>query len=360
MQYDVIIIGAGVLGVSLGFHLSNSNLRVLIIEREAMPAVHASGKNAGMIRQLYHHPQLTSWANRSIKDFPKTLRKNAFKQTGSVVAGRTVPNHHQEVFEQQTIRHNNQEIPAVYSKDDGLLDSPYYVTGLFQLTNKENVSYKFNTEVTRLERHQDQWEVYTNRRDKLQAPIIVNAAGAWINRFLKESHPNVCLPTDAYARHLFVVHGWEKDFMPVSNCGFFWDEAHEWYMRRWDPETRLVSICDETPANPETFIPNPTINEQVATKLLDAVPQASTALRLGRSWHCFRTYTEDQLPVWGFDQNIPGLFWLAAFGGFGMSTSYAATKDAAETLLGKAINMPSDLLPKRYQQHFPRERDSSI
>ncbi len=54
-QYDVAIIGAGILGASLAFWLSeNLNARIALIDREEMPATHASGRNTGVIHRPFH------------------------------------------------------------------------------------------------------------------------------------------------------------------------------------------------------------------------------------------------------------------------------------------------------------------
>ena len=44
MENEVIIIGGGVLGISLGYHLGALGIQTLILEKEPYPAAHASGK----------------------------------------------------------------------------------------------------------------------------------------------------------------------------------------------------------------------------------------------------------------------------------------------------------------------------
>ena len=76
------------------------------------------------------------------------------------------------------------------------------------------------------------------------------------------------------------------------------------------------------------------------------------------SWHCFRTYTDDQLPIWGFDPEAKGLFWLAAFGGFGMSTSFGATLDAAKAISGENIAISGDFSPSRVRKTASKHTNS--
>lgn len=135
--------------------------------------------------------------------------------------------------------------------------------------------------------------------------------------------------------------------MPHTQSGFFWDERSGWYMRQWERHTRLVSSCDKLAVLPEEYTPPPQLREQLAETLTAALPQSSQHVGVVRQWHCFRTYTPDQLPIWGIDPRAPGLFWLAAFGGFGMSTSFAAAADAAAVLLGKESRDLVDFSPTR-------------
>jgi D-arginine dehydrogenase len=353
MKSDVIIIGAGVLGVSLGYHLSKAGKSVVIVEKEPGFAIHASGKNAGMFRLLYKHPQLTEWAYRSQITWPNEVTKNCFQATGSLIAGRTLPNHHRELFEGKSIYDSNKGHPpiaCVYSKNDGLLDSYSYVSKLARLSAVNGIKYFFKSEINSIEKIGNNWMATTRDNRVFQAPWVVNAAGAWINDFLTPNYARSIVDAKPYARHLFVVKGWKDFEWPEKNIGYYWDEKTKWYMRKWDTNTKLVSICDKLPARPETFIPEKSIERRLANKLLYALPNIAESLSLGRSWYCFRTYTDDALPIWGEDFQHSGLFWLAAFGGFGMSTSFAASYDAACYISGKSVSISADFLPSRVQQ----------
>ena len=49
-KFDIVIIGGGILGVSIGYFLSvNSDATVLIIEREKIVSSHTSSRNTGII-----------------------------------------------------------------------------------------------------------------------------------------------------------------------------------------------------------------------------------------------------------------------------------------------------------------------
>ncbi len=53
-----------------------------------------------------------------------------------------------------------------------------------------------------------------------------------------------------------------------------------------------------------------------------------------RRWAGLRSFAPDRVPVYGFDAHIPGVFWCAGQGGFGIQTAPAAARLCA-ALLGR-------------------------
>src|SRR5204863_7908164 len=49
---DVIVIGAGVQGASLAFHLASRGARVVVVER-SVPGAGATGRSSGLVRMYY-------------------------------------------------------------------------------------------------------------------------------------------------------------------------------------------------------------------------------------------------------------------------------------------------------------------
>ena len=65
-------------------------------------------------------------------------------------------------------------------------------------------------------------------------------------------------------------------------------------------------------------------------------------LELARAWAAIRTVTEDDTPVVGMDPRVPGLFWVAALGGHGMSLSLGLG-DLAASMIGGDLTGDPDL-----------------
>ena len=58
-RFDVVIVGAGMAGASLAWHLA-PHRRVLLLEREAQPGYHSTGRSAAALHSSYGNG--TIWA----------------------------------------------------------------------------------------------------------------------------------------------------------------------------------------------------------------------------------------------------------------------------------------------------------
>ncbi len=351
MRSDVVIVGAGILGVSLAYHLANAGASVIVLEKEPAVAVHASGRNAGMFRQLYRNPQLSAWAKQSRETWPVAARNDHFTETGSYVVGRKPPPHSESLFEARTVTLGERKLESVYCATDGLLDSGNFVRSIAELLPPRRGSIAFEAKIRSITKTQGDWRIETEK-NIISGGQLVITGGAWASSIVPRSGRDEEISIHGllqpFARYLFVVDGWPTGFMPERDCGFYWNEVDEWYMRRWTEATRLVSFCDKIAARPDEFKPDDEPLNLMRRTLNTAFPDFADDLVIAKSWFCFRTYTEDQLPLWGPDPREDGLHWLSGFGGFGMSTGFAAAFDLGQLLLGRRVAVSPDVSISRF------------
>lgn len=86
---DVVVIGGGVMGASIAFHLAQRRAgKVLLLEKSHLGAA-SSGKSGAIIRQYYSHELLTSMARHGLRvyrDFPSIVGgPPVFTHSGMVV-----------------------------------------------------------------------------------------------------------------------------------------------------------------------------------------------------------------------------------------------------------------------------------
>src|SRR5512141_679760 len=71
--FDHAIVGAGIAGASLAYRLSRAGCgRVVVLEREAQPGYHATGRSAAMFMETYGTPtiQALTRASRAFYEHP--------------------------------------------------------------------------------------------------------------------------------------------------------------------------------------------------------------------------------------------------------------------------------------------------
>ena len=88
MTSDVLIVGGGVNGVAIAFHLARRGVRVTVVERDSI-AAGPTGRSCGLVRQHYSHPTTARMALESLRVFQEFGDRVGgecdFRQTGALV-----------------------------------------------------------------------------------------------------------------------------------------------------------------------------------------------------------------------------------------------------------------------------------
>ncbi|TDJ69470.1 MAG: FAD-binding oxidoreductase, partial [Planctomycetota bacterium] len=162
----------------------------------------------------------------------------------------------------------------------------------------------------------------------LEADTTVIAAGGWAGRLGERAGSRLALTP--LRRHLLVT---QVDGRVDPRWPIVWDERAGFYAR---PESGglLLCACDQTEVDPDACVADPGVKATIARKALRLLPGFANA-GATHFWAGMRTFAGDADPVIGPDADVPGLFWVAALAGHGMSTSAAVGQRAARALLGE-------------------------
>jgi len=307
---DILIVGAGIAGASTAYHLAKrSALTVAIIEKEATPGAHSTGRNASFIREQTEEEKIRPLARQGA-EFLRSGTLAEYAANGSVLIG----------WGQEDAR---KYCPVargrgLWCPGDGIVD----VAALLQsyLSGQRVI---LDTEVLDWRHEGERLSVRTSRGE-MTCRTLVNAAGPWAGRLGK-------LPITPKKRHLFVTPpmAWVDPRWP-----FVWDAEGGVYFR---PESGglLLSACDESPSEPGDYSEAPAVAALLAERLARRQPDLKD-ISIQRSWAGHRTFAPDRLFVIGFDPRDERVFHVAGLGGHGVTTSYAVGTLAAEMILGKA------------------------
>ncbi len=177
-------------------------------------------------------------------------------------------------------------------------------------------------------READGWRLTLADGGTLSARVIVNAAGAWADEVARMAgaRPIGIAPLRRTVVQLRCQPPAPADLPLVLDIGgsFYFKPENG---RLW------LSPHDETPSPACDAAPDEIDVALAIERLEQAVNWQVEAVE--RKWAGLRSFSPDRAPVYGFDPQVPGFFWCAGQGGFGIQTSPAAADLAAAMLLGR-------------------------
>lgn len=356
-KLDVIVIGAGIAGLGIAAHLG-SHLRVMVLEQEAQPGYHTTGRSAAVFSESYGGTTVRL-LSRGSRDFfmqpPTGFANDALliprgflfvareDQRDALEALASLP-----YMRSAAIRMSAAEACArmpLLRPDyvaDALLDegaSDIDVHSLHQgyaaMLRRNGGLLRCNARVTAIEKQLDGWRV-TSDAGCFEAPLLVNAAGAWADELaLMAGVSRIGLQPLRRTAALVDV----PQIQGMAHWPLTIDIDEAFYFKP-DAGRLLISPGDETPTAPCDAV----ADEMDLAIAVDRIERATTldVRRMHSRWAGLRSFVADRTPVAGFAVDAAGFFWLAGQGGYGIQTAPALSRFAASQLLSRQV--PTDLV----------------
>lgn len=372
-----VVIGAGFAGLSTARHLAKKGVSVTILERDDAPGRHASGKNAGMIRQAVSDPHMARLA-REGRDSLAACRKEGwpdigFRENGSLFLSSTPEASRELRAIQKTLRglsvpvekwtaakaksavealHGASFDEALFCAGDAIVDTGALLEGFLRDAARLGVEIVYRSPIRAIRKSVTGWSVVSEKKT-FEADAVVNAAGAWASLIGRLAHASA-VPLKAYRRHLYQssVRTWRAGEWP-----FVWDLSREIYFRPIDSQTILLSPCDKTPSSltPKKSATAESVDpamEKLFSKRLAADFPSLAEIRLDGARAALRTMVPDGRFVIGEDPVKKGFFWVAGLGGHGVTTAFSSGRLAADLVLGhnKEVSLAAALSPERFSK----------
>lgn len=361
-RVDVLVVGGGMAGASAAYELAATH-RVVVLEREAQPGYHTTGRSAALYTQTYGPPTARALTVASWDFYTRPPAGFAdaplLTPRGVLLVGRT----DQEAELRQALDEGRRFTPAIRRLDSagaltrapvlrtdyvaGAVDEPdamdIDVHGLLQgyLRGLKARGGRLVTdaEVTAIARADGLWRV-DSPAGCFAAPVLVNAAGAWCDVVagLAGIAPIGLVPKRRTAVLVDPVTDSPAVSQGVNGWPMVIDVADTFYAKP-DAGRVMLSPADETPMEPCDVQPD----EMDIAVAVDRVERATrlTVRRIAHSWAGLRSFVADKVPVAGFDDQAEGFFWLAGQGGYGIQTAPAMGRCVA-ALVGNGA-LPADV-----------------
>lgn len=350
-RHDVVIVGAGMAGASLAAELA-PHVSVLLIEAESLPGYHSTGRSAAFWAETYGGPGIQ----------PLTSASGAFLRDGGFLRDRGALHlaapEHGALLDRFAEKFAGTGIPlipldeaAVAARVPGLRPGPW--RGLLEASTADidvaalhahylheakaaGAELACSAPLRFAEREGGRWRIDAGDTLTIEANILVNAAGAWADA-VAEIAGATPLGIQPYRRTIaqLRVAPEAPDDLPLVI-----DAAERFYFKPEAGGRLWLSPHDETPTVAADAAPEE-IDVAVAIDRMERVVDWQVE-RVERSWAGLRSFAPDRLPVYGFDAKVPGFFWFAGQGGFGIQTAPAAARLGAAVLLGRAVEAGLD------------------
>lgn len=355
--WDVIVVGAGMAGASVGWQLAQAGRQVLVLERESQPGYHTTGRSAALFEEHYGPLQVQALTRASrafyeqppagFTDYP-ILHPRGVMYVGTAAQKTLIDAAYAEAVKHSpdAQRLNGDALRALVPVlndsivdgfvDDGARDIDVHALhqGFLRGMRQAGGQLWCNAEVSALalDGARRTWTVTLADGRTAQTRTLVNAAGAWADHIgeLAGARAMGLVPARRSAFTFPVPEGLDATHWPAVIS------ADESFYFKPDAGQLLGSPANADATYPHDVQPE---EEDIATGIWN-IEQATTLSirRPSHTWAGLRSFVADGEMVIGWDSHVPEFFWVAAQGGYGIQSAAGYSLLARNLLLAEPVD----------------------
>ncbi|MDH3204782.1 MAG: FAD-dependent oxidoreductase, partial [Nitrosopumilus sp.] len=202
-----MIIGGGILGVSISYFLSflNKSKKIVVVEQAHSVAFHTSGRNTGKVHApyLYNPEKKKLFAKAAFHGYEMwekyaKLRDLPFKKDGVIEVAlkkkdikvlekylkwgkqNGLEDEDIELMDKSELKKIEPEIKceaALNVHRDGSADYSIFTNSIMKDSKNNNTQFLLDTKVTEIKKENGEWRITLNDEHKIFAKFLINAAG---------------------------------------------------------------------------------------------------------------------------------------------------------------------------------------
>ncbi|MFT4853249.1 MAG: D-arginine dehydrogenase [Saprospiraceae bacterium] len=364
-MFDIIVIGAGIAGVSAAAELA-ADARVLLLEIEARPGMHATGRSAAYYAPTYGNDvvqNLTAASESFFREPPMGFAQNPLIRPRDALFVGTSD-------QAESMAGMQAESPSLTAIDavaltrrvpifkpgiltqglvdpvGGDLDVDVILQGYLRLFQQRGGELRTRSGVKSLRYQSGLWHLGLGDFE-VSAAKVVNAAGAWADQVaaLGAVRPLGLVPKRRTAILLKAPPGVDITVWPLVI-----DVDEQFYFKP-DAGQILLSPADETPSVPCDAQPDEVDIAVAMDRFLRVVDLDVQSI--SHRWAGLRTFAPDKTFVVGFDPQAKGFFWLAGQGGYGVQSAPGVAQLARHLLLQTPLPLGYERLQESIEAVSP-------
>jgi glycine/D-amino acid oxidase-like deaminating enzyme len=373
---DIVILGAGVMGASIAFHLAKRKVGQIVVLDKDHVGSGGSGRSSALIRMHYSFPPEVQLALVSLNIFqnwqevvgaPGDFRKSGFvrivhpneterlklnvemqRKLGASV----------ELIDQKELGKlepdwNVDDVElAAYEPDSGYGDGAGVANDFLQAARDLGVEYFSRTQAIELKTQSGRIvEVVTNH-GAIAASSVIAATGPWSRPLLQRAGYDLPIECEyhqvAILRNPPDIKGGGCACIDSVTATYFRSDAHDKFL--------IGDFYGKRPVDPDNFPQRASDDslEEIIERACRRVPKLENA-EVMRGVTGVYDMTPDSRPLLGEIPGVAGLYVCAGFSGMGFKISPAIGLVMAELLLdgsGKTVDI-SAFRPDRFAENKP-------
>ncbi|MCP4901176.1 MAG: FAD-binding oxidoreductase [bacterium] len=350
---DVVIVGAGVMGCSIAYHLAIQGTDVVVLDRLPQVGAGSTGLCSGGVRHQFSHPlnvQLSIESIRKLANFEDEIGQEIeFHRDGYLFLltdNELVENYRDAVDMQQKLGVESRivsveeitqltpplalddVIAAAYCPHDGVVDPHGVTSGYARAARKAGVQIVLDTDVTAVITNRDQVAGVETAKEMFSAPIIVNAAGPWAATIGEMA--GLSVPVQPFPRYVWVTRGFEN---APSDWRMVVDAASSFYFHREGEGVLMGMGAPDEVSSFDDHVDWSFLDRliEVGTRRYPALADAS----IQTAWAGLYEVTPDHNPILGVAPNLDGYFMATGFSGHGFMHGPIVGEIIADQILGR-------------------------
>ena len=367
---DVIIIGAGVIGASIAYHLSLNGIKnILVVDSSPEAGKGSTCRATGGYRAQFGskiNVQLSLISRQKFIDFKYEhgidpgyqpygylfLAGNSQEMTSLTLANSLQQScglrdamlvSVDDIHELNPHINPENVIGGSYCPSDGFIKPMNILQGYINSAKNNGVEFLYNTKVTGINRSPSNIMSIETSRGIIKGDVIVNAAGAWaaeIAAFAGET-----LPVKKLKRQVCRIK--EKNTMPNNTPMTIWiDSAFHFRIR----DEHLILLMPEEAENNDDLNLESSWLERVVAVGKQKIPAFNNcSIDIASSWAGYYEVSPDEHLILGRAESLNNFYYACGSSGHGVMHSPAIGELLANIICGKPNEIDINILsPKRF------------